>query len=192
MKKKEEIELQFINDIRTFTLHPENSKKTLLQIIEDYNNAYKNIELENKRNFNSVIFSHLFTKVRTIGFSKNITTNQDFILYRKLLIQEVNLKNPLVAKYFAIIISDNNIHAINKGIYYLIYTAFSHYVEIFNNLHQYKINTVNTNIRIAKTYIADLQKYKLDNEFKASVIAVDKFISELIIDDKLYLTTAST
>ena len=102
----------------------------------------------NARVFNPVVFAHLFTKVRTIGFSTNSLSNKEFLQYRELLIKELNYYDKAIALDFARALSNQNLQTYSKDFYNLIYIMFSHFVEIYNNLHQYKEATINTNIRI--------------------------------------------
>ena len=80
----------------------------------------------NAREFNPVVFAHLFTKVRTIGFSTNSLSNKEFL--------------------------------------------------------QYKEATINTNIRIAKTYLEEAQKSLDDTELKKSLQNVYDFL-KLVYDE---------
>ena len=140
-----------------------------------------NNKISEERNFNPASFAHLFTKVRTIGFSAKMIDDKDFILYREELIKEVNLYNKDLALDFAKILSSQNINYYKKEIYDLIYTCFSHFVEIYNNLHQYKDATIKTNIRIARTYLEDIKKKLNENSFATSLENIINFL-ELFLE----------
>ena len=73
-----------------------------------------NNKISEERNFNPVSFAHLFTKVRTIGFSAKMIDDKDFILYREELIKEVNLYSKDLALDFAKILSSQNINYYKK------------------------------------------------------------------------------
>jgi hypothetical protein len=128
------------------------------------------------REFNPVVFAHLFTKVRTIGFSTNSLSNKEFLQYRELLIKELNYYDKAIALDFARALSNQNLQTYSKDFYNLIYIMFSHFVEIYNNLHQYKEATINTNIRIAKTYLEEAQKRLDDKELKESLQNIYDFL----------------
>lgn len=136
----------------------------------------------NAREFNPVVFAHLFTKVRTIGFSTKILSNKEFLQYRELLIKELNYYDKAIALDFARILSNQNLQTYSKEFYNLIYIMFSHFVEIYNNLHQYKEATINTNIRIAKTYLEEAQKSLDDTELKESLQNIYDFL-KLVYDE---------
>lgn len=146
-----------------------------------------------ERDFNPVVFAHLFTKVRTIGFSTKILSNKDFLHYRELLIKELNYYNKAIALDFARILSNQNLQTYSKEFYNLIYIMFSHFVEIYNNLHQYKEATINTNIRIAKTYLEEAQnslddkelKKLLQNIYDFLILVYDKYKEELEVTPAL-------
>ena len=134
------------------------------------------------REFNPVVFTHLFTKVRTIAFSTKPLSNKEFLQYRELLIKELNYYNKAIALDFARILSNQNLQTYSKEFYNLIYIMFSHFVEIYNNLHQYKEATINTNIRIAKTYLEEAQKKLDDTELKKSLQNIYDFL-KLVYDE---------
>ncbi len=134
------------------------------------------------REFNPVVFAHLFTKVRTIGFSTNSLSNKEFLQYRELLIKELNYYDKAIALDFARALSNQNLQTYSKDFYNLIYIMFSHFVEIYNNLHQYKEATINTNIRIAKTYLEESQKSLDDTELKKSLQNIYDFL-KLVYDE---------
>ena len=134
------------------------------------------------REFNPVVFTHLFTKVRTIAFSTKPLSNKEFLQYRELLIKELNYYNKAIALDFARVLSNQSLQAYSKEFYNLIYIMFSHFVEIYNNLHQYKEATINTNIRIAKTYLEESQKSLDDTELKKSLQNIYDFL-KLVYDE---------
>ena len=134
------------------------------------------------REFNPVVFAHLFTKVRTIAFSTKPLSNKEFLQYRELLIKELNYYNKAIALNFARILSNQNLQTYSKKFYNLVYIMFSHFVEIYNNLHQYKEATINTNIRIAKTYLEEAQKSLDDTELKKSLQNIYDFL-KLVYDE---------
>ena len=136
----------------------------------------------NAREFNPVVFAHLFTKVRTIGFSTSSLSNKEFLQYRELLIKELNYYDKAIALDFARALSNQNLQTYSKDFYNLIYIMFSHFVEIYNNLHQYKEATINTNIRIAKTYLEEAQKSLDDTELKKSLQNIYDFL-KLVYDE---------
>lgn len=146
-----------------------------------------------ERDFNPVVFAHLFTKVRTIGFSTKILSNKDFLHYRELLIKELNYYNKAIALDFAKVLSNQSLQAYSKEFYNLVYIMFSHFVEIYNNLHQYKEATINTNIRIAKTYLEEAQnslddkelKKLLQNIYDFLILVYDKYKEELEVTPAL-------
>ena len=143
------------------------------------------------REFNPVVFAHLFTKVRTIGFSTKPLSNKEFLQYRELLIKELNYYNKAIALDFARILSNQNLQTYSKEFYNLIYIMFSHFVEIYNNLHQYKEATINTNIRIAKTYLEEAQKKLDDTELKKSLQNIYDFLKLVYDEYKEELKAAS-
>ena len=143
------------------------------------------------REFNPVVFAHLFTKVRTISFSTKILSNKEFLQYRELLIKELNYYNKAIALDFARILSNQNLQTYSKEFYNLIYIMFSHFVEIYNNLHQYKEATINTNIRIAKTYLEEAQKKLDDTELKKSLQNIYDFLKLVYDEYKEELKAAS-
>lgn len=136
----------------------------------------------NAREFNPVVFAHLFTKVRTIAFSTKQLSNKEFLHYRELLIKELNYYDKAIALDFARALSNQNLQTYSKDFYNLIYIMFSHFVEIYNNLHQYKDATINTNIRIAKTYLEEAQKSLDDTELKKSLQNIYDFL-KLVYDE---------
>ena len=136
----------------------------------------------NAREFNPVVFAHLFTKVRTIAFSTNSLSNKEFLQYRELLIKELNYYDKAIALDFARVLSNQSLQAYSKEFYNLVYIMFSHFVEIYNNLHQYKEATINTNIRIAKTYLEEAQKSLDDKELKKSLQNIYDFL-KLVYDE---------
>ncbi|EID85809.1 hypothetical protein MSI_06280 [Treponema sp. JC4] len=134
------------------------------------------------REFNPVVFAHLFTKVRTIGFSTNSLSNKEFLQYRELLIIELNYYDKAIALDFARVLSNQSLQTYSKEFYNLVYIMFSHFVEIYNNLHQYKEATINTNIRIAKTYLEEAQKKLNDTELKKALQNIYDFL-KLVYDE---------
>ena len=126
-----------------------------------------------------VIFANLFTKIRTIAFSTKTISNSDFILYRELLIIELNYYSKSIAIDFAKVLSNQSIQNYSKEIYNAIYIMFSHFVEIYNNLHQYKETTINTNIQIANTYLEETKKKIFENDFNDSLQNIVDEIKEI-------------
>ncbi len=106
---KEQIEEWFINKVREFTLNPDKSKLTFISLINQYNQEYLKHNIQEERRFNPIIFAHLLTKIRTIGFSIKVIENEEFILFRNLLIRELNYYNREIALDFIKIISNENI-----------------------------------------------------------------------------------
>jgi len=189
---KNKIENWFITKVREYTLYPENTKVTFLYIVEEYNQQYVKNNIQEERVFNPIVFSYLFTKIRTIGFSNKLIMNEEFIRYRELLIKELNCYNREVALDFIKILSNESIKQYSKEIYCIVYIIFSHFVEIYNNLHQYKETTINTNIRIAQSYMNSIEQNMEDNSFKKSMQNVFDFLKLLINNYKEHLTIAST
>ena len=69
---------------------------------------------------------------------------------------------------------------------------FSHFVEIYNNLHQYKEATINTNIRIAKTYLEEAQKSVDDKELQKSLDNIYDFLKLVYYEYKEILKFTSS
>ena len=73
------------------------------------------------REFNPVVFAHLFTKVRTIAFSTNSLSNKEFLQYRELLIKELNYYSKAIALDFARVLSNQNLQTYSKDFFNLIW-----------------------------------------------------------------------
>jgi len=189
---KYKIENWFITKVREYTLNPEKTKVTFLCIVEEYNQQYVKNNIKEERLFNPIIFTYLFTKIRTIGFSNKLIMNEEFIRHRELLIKELNYYDSEVALDFIKILSNESIKQYSKEIYSMVYIIFSHFVEIYNNLHQYKETTIKTNIRIAQSYMIFIEKNMEDPSFINSMQNVFEFLELLLNNYKEHLTIAST
>lgn len=189
---KTEIENWFTKKAREFSLNSQGANTTILCFVQDYNNMYFANNLQSEREFNPVVFVHLFTKVRTIAFSTNSLSNKEFLQYRELLIIELNYYDKSITLDFARVLSNQNLQIYSKKFYRLIYIMFSHFVEIYNNLHQYKEATINTNIRIAKTYLEEAQKSVDDKELQKSLDNIYDFLKLVYYEYKEILKFTSS
>lgn len=187
-----EIENWFMVRAREFTLNPQGMNNSFVELVQEYNQKYVDNNLLSKRKFNPIIFANLFTKIRTISFSTKTIKNKDFILYRKLLITEINYYSKDIAMDFVKVLSDYNIKLYTKEIYNSIYIMFSHFVEIYINLHQYKEVTINTNIKIAKTYLEEVINILTDKELKLALEHIYDFLKFIYDEYKYQLKFAST
>ena len=93
---------------------------------------------------------------------------------------------------FVKVLSDYNIKLYTKEIYNSIYIMFSHFVEIYINLHQYKEVTINTNIKIAKTYLEEVINILTDKELKLALEHIYDFLKFIYDEYKYQLKFAST
>lgn len=189
---KIEIENWFISKVREFSLNPQGTNSTFINLLQEYNNKYINNDIQFERKFNPIIFANLFTKIRTIAFSTKTISNSDFILYRELLIIELNYYSKSIAIDFAKVLSNQSIQNYSKEIYNAIYIMFSHFVEIYNNLHQYKETTINTNIQIANTYLEETKKKIFENDFNDSLQNIFNFLKLLYKEYKEQLILSSS
>ena len=69
---------------------------------------------------------------------------------------------------------------------------FSHFVEIYNNLHQYKETTINTNMQIANTYLEETKKKIFENDFNDSLQNIFNFLKLLYEEYKEQLILSSS
>ena len=176
---KTEIDNWFIIRLKEFLLSKHSS---FIKLTDEYNVKFVSNRIPNERTFNPLIFSVLFTKVRTIGFSSKTFSNDDFIQYRQLLIIELNYYSRAIAMDFANVLSNRNIQFYQKEIYNYIYIIFSHFVEIYNNLHQYRDATIKTNIKIAESYLNEVFKIITEEDMKKSLQNIFDFL-KLVYDD---------
>lgn len=189
---KMEIENWFIESARKFALEPQNSDRTFMSLVREYNDKYENSSIPEERKFNPVIFTNLFTKVRTIAFSPKTNFHTDFIQNRQLLIIELNRYSKSVALDFARLLSNQSLQSNTKEFLNLTYIIFSHFVEIYNNLHQYKETTIETNMRIAKSYLEEAVKNTDDSDLKKSLRNAFDFLKLVYEENKELLKACSS
>lgn len=189
---KTEIENWFTLKAREFSLNPQSLNNDFVNIVQEYNEKYKQNSIQSERKFNPVIFANIFTKVRTIGFSSKTIGNVDFSKYRELLIIELNYYSKSIALDFALILSDKSILSNSKEFYGAIYIMFSHFVEIYNNLHQYKEATIETNIRIAGTYLNEALGMCSDKELMETLKNIYSFLKFVYTEYNEQLKSCTT
>jgi hypothetical protein len=130
--------------------------------------------LENK-DFNVFNFRHYLSKIQSIGISKNNISNKDFIIFRNLLISEVNKNDKKIGEYFSLLLSDKNI--MNESIN-LFANAYANYTSIFQNYYQYNEQIVKQCIKIGDSYFNDYIKKSEIKEINKIIDEIKKWLQE--------------
>ena len=136
--------------------------------------------LENK-DFNVFNFRHYLSKIQSIGISKNSISNKDFIIFRNLLIAEVNKSDKKIGEYFSLLLSDKNI--MNESIN-LFANAYANYTSIFQNYYQYNEQIVKQCIKIGVSYFNDYIKKSEIKEINEIIDEIKKWFREIM--SKIY------
>ena len=132
--------------------------------------------LENK-DFNVFNFRHYLSKIQSIGISKNSISNKDFIIFRNLLIAEVNKSDKKIGEYFSLLLSDKNI--MNESIN-LFANAYANYTSIFQNYYQYNEQIVKQCIKIGDSYFNDYIKKSEIKEINKIINEIKKWLQEIM------------
>ena len=134
-----------------------------------------------KENFDVFSFRHYLSKIQSIGISKNNISNKDFIIFRDLLVSEINKNDKKIGEYFSLLLSDKNI--MNESIN-LFANAYANYTSIFQNYYQYNEQVVKQCMRIGDSYFNDYIRESDIKEIKNIVEEIKKWFREII--EKLY------
>jgi len=134
-----------------------------------------------KENFDVFSFRHYLSKIQSIGISKNNISNKDFIIFRDLLVSEINKNDKKIGEYFSLLLSDKNI--MNESIN-LFANAYANYTSIFQNYYQYNEQVVKQCMRIGDSYFNDYIKKSEIKEMNEIINEIKKWFKEII--EKLY------
>lgn len=160
-----------------------NRNVTISGVIEDYKKALallKNKNINIKDNFNRELFNQILAKIKAIGITNWQTEMPELKLYRNYLIEEASKKDKQAAQSFSNMLSDDYIKNTGKEILQLFYQAFSHYVEISVNLHQYTKTTIITNNRIGNSCFEDLKSKYRDEKIIKDIDNIKNFLNAMI------------
>lgn len=108
--------------------------------------------------FDYSAFIQYLSKILSIGIYSKSADTEEFSKYRNLLISETANDDPPAARAFSIILSGDYINSTHKDTLFLLNSFLANYKTTFVNSHQYTEPTVNTNIRIAKSFADELSK----------------------------------
>ena len=138
------------------------------------------IYMENK-NFNVSSFRYYLSKIQSIGISKNSMSNKDYIIFRNLLISEINKNDKKIGGYFSQLLSDKNIRSESINLFA---NAYANYTSIFQNYYQYNEQTVKQCIRIGDSYFNEYIRKCEIKEINEIIDEIKKWFREIM--SKIY------
>jgi hypothetical protein len=127
--------------------------------------------------FNVFSFRHYLSKIQSIGISTKSLSNKDFMLFRDLLVSEVNKHDTKIGACFSLLLADKNI--MHESIH-LFANAYANYTSIFQNYYQYNEQMVKQCMRIGDSYFNDYIKKCENKEMNAIIDEVKKWLQEII------------
>jgi hypothetical protein len=131
--------------------------------------------LENK-NFDIYSFRYYLSKIQSIRINKKSMLNKDYILFRDLLVSEINKNNAKISDYFALLLSDENIMSDSIDLFA---NGYANYCSIFQNYYQYNEQTVKQCIKIGDSYFADYTNKCGINDIKNIIEEIKKWLQEV-------------
>lgn len=184
INSQQELEKYYFENIEELSTRIDQNV-TIFGVIEDYKKALvllKNKNINIKDNFNCELFNQILAKIKAVGITNWQSEMPELKLYRNYLIEEVSKKDKETAISFNNMLSDAYIKTTSKEILQLFYQAFSHYVEISVNLHQYTRTTIITNNRISNSCFDDLKSKYDDEKIIKDIDNVKNFLNEMVED----------
>jgi hypothetical protein len=172
------------------TYHPdvcpdERLKNTYNEITIKLNNALSKLEdkeindEENavvNKNFDIYSFRYYLSKIQSIGISKKSMLNKDYVIFRDLLVSEINKSNKKISEYFANLLSPENIMKDSIGLFA---HAYANYNSIFQNYYQYNEQTVKQCIKIGDSYFDDYANKCVIKDIKNIIEEIKKWLQEV-------------
>ncbi len=182
IQTQQELEKRYLQNIMELSTRTDRNV-TIPSVIEDYKKAVallqrKNIAVEST--FHGMLFNQILAKLKAIGITDWRSDMPERSLYRNYLIEEVQKKDRKSAASFAALFSDDFIRNTRKDLVQLFYQAFSHYVEISVNLHQYTRTTIIQNNRISNSCFEDLKTRFSDEKTVKDIATVQSFLNEML------------
>ena len=102
-------------------------------------------------------------------------------MYNQYLLEEVAKTRNQYLVSFTMIFSLHFFENTHKDIINILYTAISHYVEIFVNTHQYTKITILQNSRIGTSFFNEMLMNYNDTNIIRSITDINIFLQEIVI-----------
>jgi len=124
-------------------------------------------------------FKETFNKIISIGICDLLYLNNDYKKIVDKFVNVISVDDTKTANSFHFILSEDFIKNTSKLHLRKLFSGLANYSTNFVNLHQYRKQTVITNRKIARTYIADLLNDDIDQKLKIHYINICMWLDKI-------------